>query len=397
MFYILYCFIDVLLFFLAMSDSAFDLIEKTARSGGSGAAFDFLIQRLREEKNYPLLFEARLMKKRLELGLSLIPIDSLEDLPEETQRAYQTTYIEAAREVGGLFLAEGDIARAWPYFRAIGETEPVTAAIEAVASQEEIEPVIEIAFHERVHPRKGFELILTHQGICRAITSFGQYPVGEGRRDSLRLLVRQLHGDLVESLKRVIAGREGERPDAQSIQTLMKGRDWLFERDSYHVDASHLAAVVQYSVELSDPETLRLALELTEYGKRLSPMFQSRGHPPFDDFYADYGVYLRALLGEDVDGAAAHFRSKVARLDPEEMGSAPAQSLVQLLARLKRYDEAVEVSMDYLQKVAPSELSCPSVNQLCRLAGDPRKLKEIARQQEDLLSFTAGVVDELRS
>jgi hypothetical protein len=99
----------------------------------------------------------------------------------------------AAREVGGLFLADGDIPRAWPYFRAIGDSAPVAADIEKLQPQENQEPVIEIALHERVHPRKGFELILGNYGICRAITFLEQYPDRKTREDCIRLLVRTLH------------------------------------------------------------------------------------------------------------------------------------------------------------------------------------------------------------
>lgn len=375
-----------------MGENAFEQVEKAARSGGSPAAFEVLIKTLREGKNYPLLFEARLMKTRLELGLPLIPVEWSEQMPEETRRTYESSYIEAAREVGSLFLAEGDIPRAWPYFRAIGESAPVAKSIETVEPEDGIDSTIEIAFHERVHPRKGFELILGHYGICRAITSFGQYPGRDGRHESLRLLVRHLYQDLLEILKRVIAQREGNRPEAESVSALIREHDWLFEKDAYHIDSSHLASVVQFSSELRDPETLHLAVELAEYGRRLPEMFQSRGQPPFDDVYADYGVYLRALMGEDVDGAVEHFRRKVADLDPDEVGTAPAQALVELLARLERYAEAVEVSLEYLRYVEPSELSCPSVAQLCQLAGDHARLMKISRDQSDLLNFTAGLL-----
>ena len=111
-------------------------------------------------------------------------------MPPETRREYDKAFMDAAREVGGLFLASGNIQRAWPYFRAIGETAPVADAIAKFDSTENIEPVIEIAFLERVNPYKGFQMILSNYGICRAITSFGQFPSREGRDDALRLLVR---------------------------------------------------------------------------------------------------------------------------------------------------------------------------------------------------------------
>ena len=94
-------------------------------------AFDYLIEHFRKEKNQPTaLPKARLMKARHELGLPLIPTEPLRDLPEETRNAYDEKSIEAAREAGDLFLAEGHIDRAWPYFRAVGDPKPVVNAID---------------------------------------------------------------------------------------------------------------------------------------------------------------------------------------------------------------------------------------------------------------------------
>src|SRR4029077_15756063 len=101
--------------------------------------------------------------------------------------------------------------------------------------------------------------------ICRAITSFGQYPAREGRDESLRLLVRTLHSELVENLKRVIVRNEDQAPDTQSVPELMAGRDWLFEGNSYYVDTSHLTSVLRFSLALSDRETMRLACALASY------------------------------------------------------------------------------------------------------------------------------------
>jgi hypothetical protein len=375
-----------------MSDDAFELLERAAVTGGSGAAFEFLVQRFREHKQFPQLFEAQLMRTRRELGLPLIQTEPIGELPGDTRRKYEDAYIETAREVGGLYLAEGDIVRAWPYFRAIGETGPVAAAIEKVEPGTGIEPIIEIAFHERANPRKGFELLLANYGTCSAITSFEQYPGREGREECVRVLVRKLHGDLVESLKHAIAAREERAPDSRHIPTLIAGRDWLFEENNYHIDTSHLAAVIRFSSDVTERETLAISVELTEYGRRLSPLFQYKGQPPFENIYEDYGIYMRAMLGDDVDAAIAHFREKAVAADPNEIGTGPAQVLVNLLARLGRYRQAIDASAEFLGDAAPGQLICPTVVQLCELAGDQARLKDFARQHGDLLSFTAAVL-----
>ena len=113
---------------------------------------------------------------------------------------------------------------------------------------------IQLAFQEGVNPRKGFELILQHYGMCRAITMFSAYPQQDGRDESLRLLVRSLHGELVSNLKRAISAVEGKLPEGDSIPALIAGRDWLFENNAQHTDSSHIVALLKLSGELEDQE-----------------------------------------------------------------------------------------------------------------------------------------------
>lgn len=375
----------------------FEQIQEILRTDGSEAGFGLLIQKLVEQKNYPQLFEARLMKKRYELGLPLTQSGVPENLPDDARQVYEKAFIEAAREVGDLFLKEGDIQHAWPYFRALGETGPLAEAINSLEPKEGIDPIIEIAFYERVNPRKGFELILANYGICRAITGLEQYPVREGREECIGMVVRALYSDLVEALKRMISSREATASDTEHLDELMAGREWLFEDNAYHCDTTHLAAILRFSLESTDQETLALAFELAEYGRRLSPMFHYRGDPPFENLYLDHGIYLCALLGRDAEGAIAHFRNKVSQNAPGENDSRPAQVLVGLLARLERHGEAIEISLEHLRDVHPSHLACPSVSQLCELSGDYGRLMSVAREQGDLLTFTAAAIQEAKN
>jgi hypothetical protein len=380
-----------------MSEDAFEGIERAVARGGHDATFDYLAQRFHDEKKLPQLFELRLMKRRHELGLPLIQTQPLGELGDDTRRAYEDAYIAAAREVGGLYLDAGDIVRAWPYFRAIGETAAIAHAIERVEPGPGIEPIIEIAFHERANPRKGFELILAQYGTCSAITSFEQYPARDGREDCIRVLVRKLHGDLVESLRHAIAEREGQPQESLYIPQLIGKRDWLFEDNNYHVDTSHLSAVIRHSIELRDRSSLSMALELAEYGKKLSPLFHYRGNPPFQDVYVDYALYLQTLLGDTVDQGIAHFRQKVAHAEYGEAAAGPAQALITLLTRLGRYSEAVDVSLQYLMGIDPGYLSCASAVQLCELAGDHQRMKTVAKCQDDLLSYAAATLQQRAS
>jgi hypothetical protein len=375
-----------------MPEDDFDRAEQALQTGGAESALQFLRDKFRREKNYAALFETRLMHKRRELELPLLQIGSLDDVPEDKRPDYEREFIEAARETGNLFLADGDIPRGYSYLRAIGDLQPVYNAIDRLTPDNVGDAVLEIALHERVHPRKGFELVMASQGICRAITVFGQYPGTQGREECLHLLVNKLHTDLIASLRRTIEESEGSAPPGQTIPDLITGRDWLFEGMSYYVDTSHLVSILGFSLELTDPATLRLAVELCEYGKKLSPMFHYRGDPPFQEIYADHKIFLGTLLGDDVETGIAHFCKKAEECDPLETGTGPAQILVALLARLKRYRQAVEISVKYLADVDQSQLACPTVLQLCYLAEDRDQLMRIAKQKQDLLGFTAGLL-----
>ena len=375
-----------------MPEDDFDRAEQALQAGGAEAALQFLSEKFRNEKNYAALFETRLMRKRRELGLPLLQMGSLDDIPEDKRPGYEKEFIEAARETGNLFLGDGDIPRGYSYLRAIGDLQPVYNAIDRLTTDDVNDAVLEIALHERVHPRKGFELVMASHGICRAITVFGQYPGTQGREDCLHLLITKLHTDLMASLRRTIQEAEDAAPEGQSIPELIAGRDWLFEGMSYYVDTSHLVSILGFSLELTDPAMLRMAIELCEYGRKLSPMFHYRGDPPFEDIYADHAVFLKALSGEDVEAGIAHFVKKVEDSDPEEIGTGPAQILIVLLGRLKRYKQAVEISVMYLAGADQTQLACPSVLQLCYLAEDPGKMMEIAKRKQDLLGFTAGLL-----
>jgi hypothetical protein len=365
----------------------FELIEQTFRAGGPEAVFRLLSDSAREERNPRLLFDARIMQVRHQLGLPLIQTEPALDLSAEQRPVYEAAFREAAREAGQLCLADGDIAGAWPFFRAVGEPAPVAAAIESFDAGENVERIIEIAFQEGVAPRKGFELILQHRGVCSAISWFGGTRDPQSRQECLRLLVRALYRELANSLAETIAATEGAAPATARVADLIAGRDWLFEGNSSYTDSTHLASILRFTPELEDEETARMALEMAEYGCRLAPMFHFRGDPPFEEIYRDHAVYLRAMLGEDADGAIAHFRGKVNGGNP-----IAAEVLIDLLVRLERPGDAIQAFQEYFPDPNAAPLNCPSLPQLCQLGGDFTALRSLARQREDPLAFAAGVI-----
>ncbi|HLK62928.1 MAG TPA: hypothetical protein VKU19_05790 [Bryobacteraceae bacterium] len=377
-----------------MADDPFEEVDKLLQLGDSAGAFDFLAHRYSETKDYRALFEARLMRKRLDLGLPAYQLRELSALPQEVQSTYGEAVTAAAREVGNLFLADGEIVNAWPYLRATGDLDRVAEAIESVEPDDHCDAIIQIAFQEGVHPRKGLELILKKYGIYQALSALGMAPVEKDREKCIGLLARDIHREILQRIGNVIEAREGFRPDASSIVELIPNRDWLFgDYDSY-VDTSHLVSILQYSPEASDPELLRLFVDLCEYGKHLSMQFRVQGQPPFEDVYADYGHYARALLRENVEAHLDHFRRKLAESDPERVGTLPAQLLVKLLARLALYPQALSVALAHFPDASANELNCPPAMELCQMSQDFAAMKKLARERGDLLGYTAASLPE---
>jgi hypothetical protein len=375
-----------------MAEDVFEALEKHLQSGDPASTFEFLIHRYRETRDYRSLFEARLMSKRLELGLPVYQLRDLSALPVEMQSTYGQAVTDVAREVGELFLEDGEIANAWPYLRATGDSARVAAAIETVEPGDNTDPIIEIAFQEGVHPAKGLELILKKYGICQALSALGMAPVEKDREKCIALLARDIHSEIVERIGKAIDQEEGSRPEATSIAELTAGREWLFGEYSSYVDTSHLVSILQYCPEVNDPELLRLFHDFCEYGKRLSPQFRVQGQPPFEDVYADFGHYAQALSETDVEHHLYHFRQKLADSDLERVGTLHAQLLVKLLVRLQRYEEALAVALAHFPDTPPNQLNCPSAMELCDMAREFERMKELARERGDLLSYAAAAL-----
>jgi hypothetical protein len=288
----------------------------------------------------------------------------------------------------------------------LNEPEPVRQALEAhkPAEGEDVQSLVQIAFYDSVHPRKGFDWVLERFGLCSAITTLGSsqelpHPP-EVRQYCIRALVRALYAELRERLAVDVERREGKRPpeaDAPPetrgvVRRLIAGRPELFEEECYHVDTSHLSSVVQMSIHLEPCFELEQARELCDYGSRLSGRFLGSNEPPFEDFYRAYGTYLAILAGDKVEEGLDYFRAQAEKADPQEVGTYPAEVLVNLLLRLGRGAEALAVARKHLSGTDGRQLTCPGINELCRKVGDWRALAEVARSQGDAVHFLAGLL-----
>jgi hypothetical protein len=375
-----------------METNLFAQMEERFRSHGPDALFEALAAHARDQLDHGLLFHTLAMQARLRLGLPLIELNPQPELSSEQRTAYEDALRAAARETGNLMLASGDIVAAWPYFKALGEHAPVAAAIEQVSEGENLDGVIEIALQEGANIRKGFDLLIRTHGICSAITWFGGNRNLTGRQDCLILLVEELYREVRTALWKAVSVAEPDVPEDARVADLIARGPWLFANMRHYTDSTHVASVLGFARDLTDRGALRMAAELADYGQALDPMFRFRGDPPFDDAYADNGIYLRALLGEQVEEAIAHFREKITAPNAGPGDPTPAEVLIGLLARLERYPEAIQASLDYLPASPGFPLSCPSVNQLCQMAADFSRLQDIARQRDDLLGFAAGLL-----
>jgi hypothetical protein len=109
--------------------------------------------------------------------------------------------------------------------------------------------------------------------------------------------------------------------------------------------------------------------------------------------YPSYALFFRALLGEDVDRAIAHFEGRARALAGADSGQAAAEVYVGLLSRLGRHTEALAAAVE-LHSGEKSPLAfAPPMIELARRAGDFQSLLRACRRRGDLLGFGAALVE----
>lgn len=381
-----------------MTQTTFTELEELTANENPDAALDRLMDLLQEQKAYHKLFDAMLIRKKHELGLPLSRPTSFDDVPEEQRKEVEEAYVEAAREIGKLFLADGDIPSAWMYMQVIREPEPVKEAIDkfpvATDYSEANESVMQIALFETVHPLKGVKMLLRSHGMCNTITSLDQAMgnlSSEQRSECAKELVRELYHDLSESVRRQVQEKVPLIEPKASLQELLAGRDWLLEGGNYHIDVSHLSSVVRFARSIEAPaDELELVLELCDYGERLDPQLQYPGEPPFGDFYPAHRHFFHVILGKELETSLDYFRQKLENEPDEHDKPLLAYVLVDLLVRSKRLDEAVDVAAAHLTGLGKDVGF--SFAELCANAGRLDRLAEVMREQDDLVGYTAALI-----
>jgi len=373
------------------------LDEQFSVAGPSGA-LQHLLTVLLEERNYHKLFDALLLQQKLELGAPLTRPTVFDDVAPERRDDFEKGYIAAAKQVGGLLLADQKLGQAWVYFHAIREVEPIRTALADFPiprePSDQSEEIIDLALFKGILPVKGVQIMLRTHGTCSTITALDQQfsqLKSEDRGACAAEMVRQVHGDLMQNIKQEVDKRLPFAPPAKSLRELIAGRDWLFADANYHIDVSHLNSVVRFARALSpDQPELVLARDLAEYGSQLAPQFQYAGEPPFEDFYTGHLHYFNFLLNEDRSAAEAYFRQKL-----EQEPDAPDQALiayvlVDLLVRGDRFDEAIPLAEQYL--VQADEEFASAFAELCQKAGRFDALQRSAAQRGDLVTYVAALL-----
>lgn len=379
------------------AEDIFHQLQQAKDQGGTSAVLGLLASHLKQQGKYLELFEARKMQIRHRLGL---PIDYQDagDLDEETGRTLEDAMLGACREVGEALMAAGQVREGWMYLRPLGDRALVARMLrELQPQQENIEAMIEVAYHEGVDVPLGFRLVLEHFGTCHAVTtleSSSPHITRDDQRRAVAMLVTHLHAELEHNLRASLANR----PDAWSEHGTLAERigrvDGLFDDHAYHIDGSHLASTVRAARLLRDEIPLRLAVDLAEYGRRLSPEFQFAGEEPFVDFYPNHGLFFQASLGERVDEGVQFFRHKAQTVDARQSGTLAREVYLELLTRLGRWEEAIEIAAQTLRDGLPCLGFAPTLFQLSKQAGDFRRLQAVCQENNDPLGYAIALSSE---
>jgi len=379
-----------------LDPEVFDRVRAALESSGPFAAIDRLCEELKAAGDYQNLFYARLMRKRVELGVPPFPTGPSTELPANTHDAYEEAIRTAGREVGNIYLGRGEIAKAWAFFRMLGEPDPVKEALRTYTPgpDDDTYPVVEVAWQHGVLPEKGFDLVLDRNGVCSAITMVHSSDLSQNttlREYCIRRLVRALYDQLLERLRNDLQSRGIEPPAGVTVGSIVAGHPELFAEDVYHIDTSHLSSVVQMALQLSPGPELDLARELAAYGSKLSAAFRGDNDPPFEDTYADYKLYLDTIAGVNVAEGLAHFQRKAER-GAEDGYAFPAEVLVNLYLKADRLPDALATARRFLASANERELSCPGVTELARRAGDYAALADVAKGKADPVLYLAGLI-----
>lgn len=379
-----------------MADSLFEQLEQQSTSGGVDAVLNHLISSLQQDKKHHELFEALKMQVRHRAGLPLLYGESGDDLDPKQRTLLEDGLLGACRQVGTGLLEDGRVSEGWMYMRPVGDVAAARELIDKIEVQDDnIDEMVEVLLQEGVDPARGFSVVLQNYGTCNAITTFESVMPQKGKADQravAQLLLRHVHQELFTNVKADVAGRQDSEPTATTLAELIADQEGMFGEHSYHIDTTHLASTTRFSRILEDEECLRLALDLTQYGKELHEQFQYEGDEPFTDIYRHHAFYFQALLGENLDEALDHFKERSDNVDTNQWGTVGIETYIDLLARVGKIEEAIAVTIEKIQPDQRTMGLAPSLLELCERSGNYSPLMDACRGSDDVLGFATGLM-----
>ena len=381
---------------LSTPATIFDQLSETFHQSGVEATLEKLATQLAEERKFHELFEARKLLLRHQLGLPLLYTGSGDELEEAKQNQLENGLADICREIGKQLMEEGKLREGWMYLRPVGDLDAARDYVEqARVDDENIDEVVELALREGIAPAYGFGLVLEHYGTCNSITTFdaemSQHPLEE-RQQAAGRLVEHLHQELLENVRGDIQSEEGSIPEQDRFAEILPDREWLFDGNRYHIDTTHLASVTRFARTLVDEDRIRLAIDLTEYGKRLSSQYQYENEEPFADLYPSTQLYLKALLNEDVDQAVSFFEQKARDCDSYNDGYMAIEVYIELLSRIGQNEKAMEALIELMPDATPKIGIAPTILELSGNLGNFERFTEFCRQKEDVLGYVTGLL-----
>jgi len=384
-----------------MNTVDFDQLQQQFTEQGSAALLETLAKELRSEGRYHELFEVEKMRSRLELGLPIVTHVPDEGISEALQVKLEDRLLELCREVGSLLMRSGQIQAGWMYLRAVGDQRLAADSLaEAPVTDENREEYIGVALHEGVDVAAGYQMVLDEYGTCNSITTFESVLGGAppaAQQEAAKLLLRHVHGELLANVKGDIENRfadnqETGKPTTDKLEELVAAHAEIFADGAYHLDTTHIASTVRFSRVLNDEESLRLALDLTHYGRHLDSQWQFPSEPPFADVYTSHSLMFNALLGESIDEAISYYRTQAEETDANDHGMLAIETYLALLAQLDRPAEALSEAIRLIPAEARMIGQAPSLLELATEAGQFEPLIDHCRTRGDILGFATALI-----
>jgi hypothetical protein len=376
--------------------SSFQQFAQLLNRDGVDRALDWLQAKYTNERRYRELFEVLKMQARFQLGLPVMASEVERSAEQETQKQLDNLLFQACGQVGELLFRDGQAARGWSYFQMVGDRPRAAELLRSIpADAENSDEISEIALEQRVAPDYGIQLILQFRGTCEAITRLqSTLPIDDihARSHCAAKLLRHVADELTHNVQAEIEKKERKKPTGGGLMDWVGSRQWLFERDGFQIDPSHLSATVRLGRMTDEPEALVDARILCRYGQKLNPMLVGAGPSPFEEFFRAHEIYYSAAVGEDVAGCLAYFRDRLMGLDPAESSwSDIADVVVDLLCRNQRYDEALDILFQGGFKPRGQEGLVPDAFEIARRGNLFDRLAQWFEREDRLLEYTAAL------